>query len=296
MLGGGLGPYAPGEWSDDTQMAVCVAQVAASGLALASPEGLDAVAAAFVTWLTGGATDVGNLTRHVLAATSTQHHPGRSRLPRPGSPASLSLLMRRVAEDASKGGAAGNGALMRTSIVGVVHLDDRDATARAAAAVAALTHADPLCIDSAVLWSEAVRVAVVERRVDLRGGLDLIPDMTRRRRWTDWIGQAEDGPASQFTPNGFTVTALQAAWASVLTATAHHPEPSPAMFEHGVQTAVSIGDDTDTVAAIAAGLLGALVGARGIPAHYRAMVHGWPSLTGDDLVDLAARIVQPHRT
>ena len=29
MVGGGLGPYAPGEWSDDTQMAVVIARVAA---------------------------------------------------------------------------------------------------------------------------------------------------------------------------------------------------------------------------------------------------------------------------
>ena len=29
MQGGGLGPYAPGEWSDDTQMAVIIARVAA---------------------------------------------------------------------------------------------------------------------------------------------------------------------------------------------------------------------------------------------------------------------------
>ncbi len=28
MIGGGLGPYAPGEWSDDTQMAACIAQAA----------------------------------------------------------------------------------------------------------------------------------------------------------------------------------------------------------------------------------------------------------------------------
>ncbi|MFD2795672.1 ADP-ribosylglycohydrolase family protein [Promicromonospora vindobonensis] len=31
MKRGGLGPYAPGEYSDDTQMAVCIARVAATG-------------------------------------------------------------------------------------------------------------------------------------------------------------------------------------------------------------------------------------------------------------------------
>ena len=53
MIGGGLGPYAPGEWSDDTQMAVVIAQVAADrGLrnevaldaVVESTEGIDLVA------------------------------------------------------------------------------------------------------------------------------------------------------------------------------------------------------------------------------------------------------------
>ena len=51
MKGGGLGPYDPGEWSDDTQMTLCVAQVAAQGGDLTSPEALDQVAEAFTSWL-----------------------------------------------------------------------------------------------------------------------------------------------------------------------------------------------------------------------------------------------------
>lgn len=47
MKGGGLGGYAPGEWSDDTQMALCIAEVAASGLDLTTEQGLDAVATRF---------------------------------------------------------------------------------------------------------------------------------------------------------------------------------------------------------------------------------------------------------
>uniref|UniRef100_UPI00055A42B4 ADP-ribosylglycohydrolase family protein n=1 Tax=unclassified Streptomyces TaxID=2593676 RepID=UPI00055A42B4 len=47
MIGGGLGPYEPGEYSDDTQMQVCVAQVAATGADLRGPEALDAIAAGF---------------------------------------------------------------------------------------------------------------------------------------------------------------------------------------------------------------------------------------------------------
>ncbi|GAA1346192.1 hypothetical protein GCM10009647_090650 [Streptomyces sanglieri] len=36
MAGGGLGPYKPGEYSDDTQMHVCIAAVASTGADLTS--------------------------------------------------------------------------------------------------------------------------------------------------------------------------------------------------------------------------------------------------------------------
>ena len=45
MIGGGLGDFEPGEWTDDTSMTWCVLDVAASGVDLRSAEGLDAVAA-----------------------------------------------------------------------------------------------------------------------------------------------------------------------------------------------------------------------------------------------------------
>ncbi|MGW2788234.1 ADP-ribosylglycohydrolase family protein, partial [Streptomyces populi] len=41
MIGGGLGPYEPGEYSDDTQMQVCIAEVAAGGADLRTPKALD---------------------------------------------------------------------------------------------------------------------------------------------------------------------------------------------------------------------------------------------------------------
>src|SRR5438105_1897037 len=56
MAGGGLGPYAPGEYSDDTQMAVCIAQVAASGADLRGEEALNRIAGGFLHWLDTGAS------------------------------------------------------------------------------------------------------------------------------------------------------------------------------------------------------------------------------------------------
>ncbi len=100
MVGGGLGPYAPGEWSDDSQMAVCIAQVTATGAYLRTDAGLDAVAQGFLDWQAHGATDIGAQTSSVLGAARRGTGPVARRL-----------------TDASRAtaasGRAGNGALMR---------------------------------------------------------------------------------------------------------------------------------------------------------------------------------------
>ncbi len=259
MLGGGLGPYAPGEWSDDTQMAVCIAQVAATGADLTGEQGLNAIAAAFEAWAADGASDIGNQTRAVLSEASRNVGPAGRRL----NDASLAYT-------ANHPRAAGNGALMRTGVVGLTRLADREHTAASAKSVATLTHADPLAGDSAVLWSEAVRVAVVEARLDLAAGLDLLP-RERRDRWAGWIAEAASGHPDTFAPNGYTVTALQAAWSAIV-ATDEATDTDidtgvgdPAHLRRALTRAVRIGDDTDTVAAIAGALLGARYGVSVVP-------------------------------
>lgn len=270
MVGGGLGPYAPGEWSDDTQMAVCSAQVTATGADVRTEAGLDAVAAAFLDWQARGATDIGTQTAAVLGAARRGTGP-------------LARRMTDGSRAAAASGRAGNGALMRTSVVGLVALDDPRATADAAARVAALTHADDRCVDSCVLWTEAVRVAVTEGRLDVRAGLPLLPQ-ARRAGWAALIEEAETRPPATFDRNGYTVTALQAAW-SAIHATRHSDGPDH--VEAALQAAIAIGHDTDTVAAIAGGLLGARYGVSGLPSDLARRVHGWPGLRGRDLIGLA---------
>jgi len=209
MRGGGLGPYAPGEWSDDTQMAICIASVAATGIDLTSHDALDQIADAFLGWASKGATDIGNQTRAVLSAARNSQGP-------------LARRMRQAAFAYAERTphSAGNGALMRTSIVGLAALDDRDKTAAAARGIAELTHGDPLAGDSCVIWCEAIRVAVMEGRFDARAGVDLVP-AERRDQWASWLDEAEARPPGFFSSNGFTVTALQAAWSAIL----HTPVP-----------------------------------------------------------------------
>lgn len=270
MIGGGLGPYAPGEWSDDTQMAICIAQATAGGADLRATDGLDKVAAGFLDWQTGGASDIGAQTSAVL---NSARRAG-------GSP---SGRMTHAAQAAAREGRAGNGALMRTSVVGLVALDDPRATADAVARVASLTHAGQRCVDSCVLWSEAIRVAVTEGHLDIRAGIPLLPE-SRQSEWQTLIDQAETQSPSTFGRNGFTITAFQAAW-SAINATRHIEGPDH--VEAALQTAIAIGHDTDTVAAIAGGLLGARYGVSGLPTDLTRRVHGWPGLRGRDLIGLA---------
>ncbi|TIC84430.1 ADP-ribosylglycohydrolase family protein [Nocardioides sp. GY 10127] len=282
MKGGGLGPFAPGEWSDDTSMAMAIARVAAAGADLTSADALDAIAEGFLEWLADDPRDIGIQTSHVLRSTHRRLAPGDS--------VAEVMSTEAAAYAADHRHSAGNGALMRTAPVALAHLDDRDHLARAARLVARLTHADPLAGDSCVLWCEAIRVAVLEDRIDVPAGLDLLPD-SRRAQWATWLDEALTGDLARFTPNGFTVTALQAALAAI-TAT-----PVPAVLparhlEDALHAAVRIGDDTDTVAAIAGGLLGARWGASAVPWTSRRAVHGWPGCDGRDLVALATLTVR----
>ncbi|SNS26960.1 ADP-ribosylglycohydrolase family protein [Actinacidiphila glaucinigra] len=281
MIGGGLGPYEPGEYSDDTQMQVCIAQVAATGADLRSPEALDAVAANFQGWLSGGASDVGNQTSLVLSTAAR-------------APGSAGTAMREAAREYTAGNArsAGNGSLMRTGIVALAHLGDPAAMAEAAIAVSALTHPDPDCADACVLWCSGIRTAVLHGTFDgVREGLALLPP-ERREAWAKRLDEAEAHPPHHFVNNGWVVHALQAAWSAITRTAVPEPNPAEGRFpaqhlQSALEAAVRAGTDTDTVAAIAGALLGARWGCSGIPLDWQQAVNGWPGLTGADLVRLA---------
>lgn len=275
MIGGGLGPYAPGEWSDDTQMAAVVAQVAADR-GLCDEDALDAIVDGWVGWIRDGASDVGNQTSYVLGEVAAEPD-----APRPAERARQTA--QRLHE--RTGHTAGNGSLMRTAPVALAFLDDPATLTVQARAVSDLTHADPLAGDACVLWCHAIRRAVLDGTMpDL---VDLVVELPadRRDQWSGWIADAERRPPSDFSPNGFVVAALQAAWSAV-----RHPRGDGSPAVASLEAAVHAGNDTDTVAAIAGALLGGCWGASALPEEWLTDVHGWPGLRAPDLRDLARRI------
>jgi ADP-ribosyl-[dinitrogen reductase] hydrolase len=254
--------------------------VVAEGADPRDADALDRIAGRFLHWQRDGASDIGVQTSSVLRAARAED----------GRPAARLARAARQHHERT-GRSAGNGALMRTAVVGLTHLRDRVATAEAARAVAELTHTDPLAGDSCVLWCEAVRVAVTERRLDVRAGLDLIP-AERRVSWSGWIDDAERPDAAPgLRDNGFTVTALQGAWHAIATTPVPDDDRDADTYacqhlQHALHAAVRIGGDTDTVAAIAGGLLGAYWGGSAVPAAWRRVLHGWPGFRTRDLVRL----------
>lgn len=273
-IGGGLGDYAPGEWSDDTQMSICIAQVAATGVRLTSQAAQDDIATKFLAWSKDGATDIGIQTSRVL---SDAHR-------REGT-ASQRLRAAAAYFSATSDRAAGNGALMRTAPIGLAFLYDRDLTAQAAREIAALTHTDPMVGDTCVLWSEAIRHAVTTGRIDIYAGLDLLhPDVHASMIAT--LKEAEE-PSFKPESNSFTITAIQSAWHAVVMA-----KDTDDPIRNGLFEAIRQGSDTDTTAAVAGALLGAAFGEDMVPDYE---VHGWPGLTGKDLANLGETIVEKCR-
>ena len=110
-------------------------------------------------------------------------------------------------------------------------------------------------------------------KFDLRVGLGHVSD-----QWPALLDAAEVQLPADFPNNGWCVAALQAAY-SALTHTS--------TLREALVAAVRAGNDTDTVAAIAGSLAGAVYGGSAVPFDWQRRLHGWPGLRAQGLVSLA---------
>ena len=196
-LGGGLGGIAPGQWSDDTEMTLAIAVVAANGGDLRTEQSQDAIAAQFLRWYDDGPPDIGNQTHAVLSH-------------RPGSAAQMRSIAQALHSRTSH--TAGNGSLMRTGPVALAHLGDPHAIAEAARVTSALTHADPVAQDACALWCVAIDHAVRTGELDVHVGLPYVD----ASYWSPLLDEAETVDPSHYRPNnGWVVAALLAAWSAL---------------------------------------------------------------------------------
>jgi len=267
MVGGGQFDWAPGEWTDDTSMAVPILEAVVRGPL--DESALDGIVAAWAGWART-APDVGIQTRRVLAA-----------LPVPT--AAASRIAAREVHDAT-GHSAGNGSLMRTAPLVLGFLDDPAGLATAARQVSELTHYERDAADACAIWCLAIRQTILVGDGDVRDAVRGAVDTAGVRDVARWRGLLDDAEARRprdFARNGWVIEALQGAWSAVHAASS---------FADAVERAVRGGRDTDTVAAIAGALAGARWGAATIPGEWLAIVHGWPGLTAAGLREIVERI------
>lgn len=285
MKGGGPFGFAPAEWTDDTSMAIPIAQAlleSASDAGSSSPSALTMIVRSWTSWA-AEAKDVGAQTSSVIAAARRYAAvAGRSKVHAADFTAAAADFHART------GRSAGNGSLMRTAPLALAYLErDPSELMDAAAVMSALTHADPDAQEACGLWCVAIRHAVLTGLLDVRVGLQLLPAV-RASMWRERIETAERSRPRDFTRNGWVVEAFQGAWSAIQYAGSS--ASGPAHLRAALEEAVRGGRDTDTVAAIAGGLLGAAYGYTAVPFEWRQRLHGWPEMRARDLMVLGMEL------
>src|SRR5688572_28182746 len=138
MCGGGSLGWEPGEFTDDTQMALLVASSLVERGGLGEADMFER----FRAWAAADPPDIGNQTRAVLGSG------------RPWDVAAPEHFAR-------SGHAAGNGSLMRTTPAAVwFSRFGTGATMDAARRISALTHGDPAAGEGCAVFHELMRVAL----------------------------------------------------------------------------------------------------------------------------------------
>lgn len=289
MSGGGMGGYSPGEWSDDTQLAICIAEVSATGADLTDEAALDAITQRFLAWMEAEPREMDSQTRVVFGELIAD-----PKIPRTARRLRNSAIFFHRRTRRSNG----NGMLSRIPIVALTRLNDAEWTSAAATAVTQLTHIDNQAIEAATILCELIRSAVIDprkpgpewlRTLNLDGAVKLLP-WDRQPLWNDLLKTAITSWYSPPLDNTSAGSALQGALAALAAAGAEFRTrafDATEVIRFALTQAIHAGGDTDTVAAVCGALLGAVFGAEMLPAQWRDEIHGWPGARADLLSDLA---------
>jgi len=234
--------FAPGTWTDDTAMA---RNLWRSLIERGGALDLDDVLARHLVWLASGPPDVGSQTRLALDEA------------RAGTPQPARAVFERRGPEVS----AGNGSVMYCAPLGVVRALESELLLEQAPALSRLTHWDGRCQTACLAVTSAIAALVRGEAADaaVLNSLAVVSDREGGEELEFLVGEAGrsrqvDGPDQGFCL--FTAgIALQVAGEGL-------------GFEDGLRYVVGLGGDTDTNAAVAGSLLGALHGATAIPAGW----------------------------
>jgi ADP-ribosylglycohydrolase/protein-tyrosine phosphatase len=270
MIGGGPFSLEPGQWTDDTSMAMCLAE---SILDLDDLDPADQLRR-YVSWYRDGywsangrCFDIGGTTRGALVCFERT---------------------RAVTDDDIDQEAAANGSLMRLAAVPIRWHDDLAEAAERGGESSRTTHPSSRPVDACRVYAAMTAALIQGSSLDevldadfwQYGPLDPRVEAVARGSWR-WKQPPE------IRGTGYVVDALEAALWAVAGATD---------FRDAVLRAANLGDDADTTAAIAGQLAGARWGFSGIPAEWRARITDAERIAGiaGRLFDLGAGAAPPH--
>jgi ADP-ribosyl-[dinitrogen reductase] hydrolase len=158
---------------------------------------------------------------------------------------------------------AGNGSLMRLSPIAIrgvrVGIDQMREEARVQSAI---THGAPACLDACEAWAVMLRAVITGGELD--DALRLATELNHGDPIQPILaGSWRDKTRDQISSSGYVAHSLEAAlWCNA----------RGSDFREVILLAANLGDDADTVAAIAGQLAGARFGVEAIPADWRAKV------------------------
>jgi ADP-ribosylglycohydrolase len=242
MAGGGRRRLPAGTWTDDTSMALCLADslVARGGFDLRDQ------LERYLRWLEDGyfssaeyAFGIGHTVSRALARYELTGDPASSALTEPMS--------------------AGNGSIMRLAPVPLFYAADRAEAIRLSGESSRATHATPVAVDAcrylgALIAGAASGVAKEQLLGEDYFEGELVPEVEEVARGSFRRNEPPDS-------SGYAVHTLEAAlWVLERSSS----------FREGALLAVNLGGDTDTTAAVFGQLAGALEGEEAIPEEWRA--------------------------
>ena len=273
IVGGGPFRLDPGQWTDDTSMALCLAK------SLIEQEGFDPTdqMERYVRWWregylssTGRCFDIGTTVRDAL-----------SRFERDGDPYAGSTDPQT----------AGNGSLMRLAPVPMYYSGHPADAITKAADSSRTTHGAREAVDACRYFAGLLVGALgdVGKETLLSAGYCPVEGLWESDPLVEAIARIANGSFKnrnlpEIRGTGYVVRSLEAAlWAF------HHSDN----FREGALLAANLGDDADTTAAIYGQIAGAYYGVDGIPAAWREQLTMADEITSmaDHLYELALEIL-----
>lgn len=257
MIGGGWQQLAPGEWTDDTQMALCLVD----SLLAKSVFDPDDIAQRFVAWMGCKPKDIGVHTHRVLCAI--REGIGWEQASRSAQ-----------AIDANN---APNGSLMRSAPLAMFFFMHADYAASLSPVLSRITHANSDCESACTLVNVAITQLISGARASDAIEVGYNACETVSEAFRERVQRAVR-PFNDTSPTGWVLDTMEVALWSLL---------HTSSFESAVIEAINRGADADTVGAVIGALAGAHYGLSGIPARWLSQL-----LDRDMLVDKADRLFQ----